>query len=623
MQLQRLGPYKIVRQIGKGGMGAVYEGVNDRPGPQQGMRVAIKALSPQMAAAEGFRERFESEIVSMMQLSHEGIVQIFGKGEQDGVLFYSMELVEGTSLEEEINAGRRFTWRETLRVGIQVCRALKHAHDVGVVHRDIKPANLLLTSKGRVKIADFGIARFFHNTQLTTAGGVLGTADYMSPEQADGRQVTEKCDQYSLGGVMYALLAGRPPFQAKTMPEMLQLQRFAEPEPVTRYAKDTPDQLNKLIEQLLAKEPNERFPNVMVLGRHMEAMEKALSRETQQSATGTEASETAKRTTPKNHGATAEVGDQQTRAMQQADPFNEETRSGPYPTDISDAATLDIPADYEQSESAADASLGHEPLRSTFTTIDEEKRRQREVASGPNWYLYAQFLLLVFTLTAIVWGGWRLMRPYSADELYEAIVTSVDRDGTDDLRGLKSELQEFADRFESDPRNEELDRYRQMLEVQRFERQARAKARFNGGEANSAIGKVYLEATRNSDRSPAATLRQLQAIVDLYDPAGALKLDPQAKVPGVNETERRWLSLAYQKMDEITLELAEAAKGLLPALQERLKAAAAWEESQPPKAAKIYSALVRLYADQPWAAEVVKSAQTGLKRIAEKKSLTE
>jgi serine/threonine protein kinase len=272
MQFKRLGPYEISKQIGKGGMGAVYEAVYDRPGPQQGLRVAVKALSPQMASAEGFRDRFEAEIVSLMQLSHEGIVQIYGKGEQDGTLFYSMELVEGTSLEEELSSGRRFNWRETLQIGIQVCHALKHAHDVGVVHRDIKPANLLLTPEGRVKIADFGIARFFHNTQMTTAGGVLGTADYMSPEQADGRHVSEKCDQYSLGGVMYALLAGRPPFQAKTMPEMLQLQRFAEPEPVRRYAPETPDQLNQLIAQLLAKKPEDRFPNVMVLGRNLEAL---------------------------------------------------------------------------------------------------------------------------------------------------------------------------------------------------------------------------------------------------------------------------------------------------------------------------------------------------------------
>ena len=128
------------------------------------------------------------------------------------------------------------------------------------MHRDIKPANILLYGDDRVKLADFGIARLFGTTQLTTAGGVLGTADYMSPEQADGRPVTARCDQYSLGGVMYALLAGRPPFRAKNLPQMLQLQRFAKPEPVRRYAPDTPEQLERVIMQLLAKDPAERFP---------------------------------------------------------------------------------------------------------------------------------------------------------------------------------------------------------------------------------------------------------------------------------------------------------------------------------------------------------------------------
>ena len=122
------------------------------------------------------------------------------------------------------------------------------------MHRDIKPANILLFGDDRVKLADFGIARLFGTTQLTTAGGVLGTADYMSPEQADGRPVTARCDQYSLGGVMYALLAGRPPFRAKNLPQMLQLQRFAKPEPVRRYAPDTPEQLERVIMQLLGEE---------------------------------------------------------------------------------------------------------------------------------------------------------------------------------------------------------------------------------------------------------------------------------------------------------------------------------------------------------------------------------
>ncbi len=208
MQLTRLGPYEIGRPLGKGGMGSVYVATNS----QTGERVAVKALTPHLAMADGFRERFEAEIESLKTLRHEGIVRLFGYGEQDGVLFYSMELVEGVSLEDELKAGRRFNWREVSNIAIQLSLALKHAHDHGIVHRDIKPANILLFGEDRVKLADFGIARLFGTTQLTTAGGVLGTADYMSPEQADGRPVTARCDQYSLGGVMYALLAGRPPF---------------------------------------------------------------------------------------------------------------------------------------------------------------------------------------------------------------------------------------------------------------------------------------------------------------------------------------------------------------------------------------------------------------------------
>src|SRR5690349_20908351 len=274
MQLTRLGPYEIEKPLGKGGMGSVYAAID----PQTGQRVAIKALSPHLAAAEGFRERFEAEIESLKTLKHEGIVRLYGYGEQDGVLFYSMELVEGISLEDELKAGRRFNWREVTNIAIQLSLALKHAHDHGIIHRDIKPANILLHDEEHVKLADFGIARLFGTTSLTTAGGVLGTADYMSPEQADGRPVTARCDQYSLGGVMYALLTGRPPFRAKTLPEMLQLQRFAEPEPVSRYAPETPKQLEGVIAQLLAKDPAARFPNTQVLARHLQAMVNALSR---------------------------------------------------------------------------------------------------------------------------------------------------------------------------------------------------------------------------------------------------------------------------------------------------------------------------------------------------------
>src|SRR6187431_864051 len=165
MQLTRLGPYDIGKPLGKGGMGSVFAATDTN----SGQRVAIKALTPHLATAEGFRERFEAEIESLKALRHDGIVRLYGYGEQDGVLYYSMELVEGASLEDELKAGRRFNWREVTTIGIQLAHALKHAHDHGVVHRDIKPANVLLYGENQVKLADFGIARLFGSTQLTTA----------------------------------------------------------------------------------------------------------------------------------------------------------------------------------------------------------------------------------------------------------------------------------------------------------------------------------------------------------------------------------------------------------------------------------------------------------------------
>ena len=214
MQLDQLGPYRIGRQIGRGGMGTVYQGTN----LETGQPAAIKVLSPRLAVEEGFRDRFETEIATLKKLKHPNIVRLYGFGEQDGHLYYAMELVEGTNLEDELQAGRRFNWRETTQIGIKLARALKHAHDHGVIHRDLKPANLLLTPDDDVKLADFGIARLFGNTRLTSDGGLIGTAEYMAPEQADGRPVTYQCDLYSLGGVLFALLAGRPPFTGARSP---------------------------------------------------------------------------------------------------------------------------------------------------------------------------------------------------------------------------------------------------------------------------------------------------------------------------------------------------------------------------------------------------------------------
>ena len=617
MKFKKLGPYVIGKRIGKGGMGAVYAATHELPGEHDDVRVAVKSLSPQLAMAEGFRERFEAEIDSLKILQHENIVRLYGYGEQDGTLFYSMELVEGTSLEEEINAGGGFEWRETLQVGIQVCRALKHAHDHGVVHRDIKPANILLTKSKQVKIADFGIARLFGGTQLTTAGGVLGTADYMSPEQADGRPVTERCDQYSLGGVLYALLAGRPPFRAKSMPEMLQLQRFAEPEPVSRFAPHTPKQLERLIMQLLAKAPEDRFPNVMVLGRHMEAMEKALSRPGKE-PTASAAESTPELETKLSPEVTADFGVEATISTASPIILPPSTEAGEEEGyDLYDAPTLDQPEPLIKEKVSVPTKQtpvkpSQRPTGTRFITVDEDARREREGKRGSRVLMAAQLGGLLAALALMVWFGWRLIQPATEEELYAKITTVLSEQGEDGLRSVSDEIKDYFTRFADHPHASELEPWREQLEFQRFERNARLKSRLSGGKTKNPIERKYLEAVELAKNDPQQGLEILQSLIILYDPEDQTAGQSPSKLDDANQ---RWLALARKQIETLTEQVEQQTAAQLPDLIERFKHAKQLSASNPVAAKQMLQALIKLYENQNWASEVVEQSQAALQEM--------
>ena len=565
--------------------------------------------------AEGFRERFEAEIDSLKKLDHPGIVHLYGYGEQDGILFYSMELVTGTSLEEEIHAGRRFDWHETLQIGIQICRALKHAHDHGVVHRDIKPANLMLTPSGQVKIADFGIARLFGGTQLTTAGGVLGTADYMSPEQADGRAVTESCDQYSLGGVLYAMLAGRPPFRAKTMPEMLQMQRFAAPEPVSRYAPDTPTQFERLLAQLLAKAPADRFPNVLVLGRHMEAMAKALSRPVE--SADHENSGALEGTNSSAITGDSKPEDLPTQSIESVASRVPDSGAKELSPRVADALTLAQPNDPDAAPqpepTAPEVTSGPEtePRPTRFTTIDEEASRRREAARENRLALVAQLAALAVSVGVLIGGGWYLTRPESADELLAAIHSNIEKKGTDDLRHVADQLKDFTTRFPHDPRAAELDIYQQQLELQRFDRRIRARARLPGEQGLSPVESIYLQAMAQAEDDPGEAAARLRALVILYDPHDT-SLNPQTKD---TDGDQRLLIAARQQISELGARAEEEARSELPALRTQMAAAAQLQQSDQYRAVQMYQAIVKLYGEKSWAEETVAEARKAVELL--------
>jgi serine/threonine protein kinase len=270
MQSKVLGPYRLQRKLGEGGMGAVYSAVHDN-----GQMAAVKILPPHLFQRSGFRARFQIEIETLRKLDHTNIVKFYGYGEAPpDVMYYAMEMVEGRSLEG-VMAERRFHWREVLAIGYQACKALKHAHDRGIIHRDIKPANLMLTPADEIKLSDFGIAKLWGNTGLTLDGGPIGTANYMSPEQAEGKRASNRADLYSLGCMFYALLANRPPFVSNSLVEMLHMQRYVAPDPIRRHAPQVPVEFERVIATLLEKDPEKRVPNAAVLIRLLRAVEVA------------------------------------------------------------------------------------------------------------------------------------------------------------------------------------------------------------------------------------------------------------------------------------------------------------------------------------------------------------
>lgn len=267
MHPERVGPYLIDRKIGAGGMGNVYHGVHESTGQE----VAVKVLPASMAREEGFVQRFTREIDALRQLSNRHIVQLYHDGAtDDGTFYYAMEFVDGVTLTSEIIERKRLPWKEVLDLSMQIAAALKAAHDAGIIHRDLKPSNLMLT-KGRVlKLTDFGVASLFASTRLTRTGGVVGTAEYMSPEQARGQRASRRSDLYSLGAVIYAMLTGRPPFTGASANDILQKHQFAQFDKPSRYVPELPRLLEELVCQLLEKDPAKRLPDALVVMKRLE-----------------------------------------------------------------------------------------------------------------------------------------------------------------------------------------------------------------------------------------------------------------------------------------------------------------------------------------------------------------
>ena len=247
--------YEIVEILGEGGMAFVYK-ARDK---QLQRDVAIKTLKPNYVNQEKFVDRFRREAQTAANLNHPNIVQIFDWGIEDEPYFV-MEYIEGNTLTSIISGNRTVGLNDILYIGSQVANGLKEAHKRGLVHRDIKPGNIMITPDGKVKVTDFGIVSLQNEeSDITKTGAVLGTASYISPEQAQGKPVSFESDLYSLGTVLYELIAGKPPFTGDSPIATATKHLTDKPEKLSNYRKDIPKALENAILKLLEKRPSDRF----------------------------------------------------------------------------------------------------------------------------------------------------------------------------------------------------------------------------------------------------------------------------------------------------------------------------------------------------------------------------
>ena len=256
--------YELYRRIGRGGMADVFLG-RDRLLDRQ---VALKVLFPEFAVDPNFVERFRREAQAAANLSHPNIVNVFDWGRHAGTYFIAMEYVDGRTLAEILRTNGHVTSRQAAEIAGEVASALGFAHQAGLVHRDIKPANILIGSNGQVKVADFGIARALNaptESNLTQAGAVMGTATYFSPEQAQGAQPDPRSDLYSLGIVMYEMVAGHPPFRGENPVGIAYRQVHDHPQPLNQIVSDIPLPYEAIVAKLLAKDPRIRYPTAEAL----------------------------------------------------------------------------------------------------------------------------------------------------------------------------------------------------------------------------------------------------------------------------------------------------------------------------------------------------------------------
>ena len=259
--------YEILKVLGRGGMGAVYK-ARDREVDRD---VALKVIRPDLAGNASILERFKQELVLSHQVTHKNVVRIYDLGDADGMKFITMEYIEGSDLRSIVQEKKKFSPEEAVDIMLQVCRALEAAHGVGVIHRDLKPQNIMRDATGRVVVMDFGLARLIESNGMTQTGALVGTMEYMSPEQALGSALDQRSDLFTLGLIFYELLTGKMPFAADSALASLIKRTQERAVPVSQHDKSIPAPLTHIVSKCMERDPKLRYQNAAELIADLEA----------------------------------------------------------------------------------------------------------------------------------------------------------------------------------------------------------------------------------------------------------------------------------------------------------------------------------------------------------------
>ncbi len=428
---EQIGRYRVIEQIGSGGMGQVYRAED----AQRQAVVAIKLLAAALATDPNNVRRFEREIEALKRLDHPNIVRLLDSGTHDGIPYFVMEYVEGRPLTALMRRMGRLPWRQAVHWAIQICDGLAHAHARQVIHRDLKPGNVLIAADGVVKLTDFGIARVFGTATLTSAGSVVGTVEYMSPEQASGKRIDARSDLYSLGILLYTMVTGSLPYRGKDYLEVLQQHRYGRFDPPRKLAPEIPVWLDDLICQLMEKEPQRRPPNAETVRRRLIAVLRKV-----------------------------DLRHAEHSPSRERDTFVFESTSGPVAVvepETGETAVLAQGEDRDPTEPSP--TLLVRLMRSLAGTDDRPIERTRK--------LFARVLLAVVLLAA-GYGAYRYLA-HSRDAAYQwqRLQARVQRMQEGDLAILIPELREFVERFEGSTEAEQAEAVLFELESQRRQRQ--------------------------------------------------------------------------------------------------------------------------------------------------------